>query len=176
MTDAYLGEIQTFAFGYYPQNWLPCDGRPMAIRQNTALFSLIGTTYGGDGTTTFLLPNLVGRVATSQGQGPGLPYYPAGSTVGEMDVTLATTEMPSHTHGLQVANQTSDSTTAPSATSNVLINPGFNGFVPPPATTTLATNAVTITGNSQPHPNAQPTLAMIYCICVNGIFPFFGTS
>lgn len=174
MSDPYLGEIQAFAFGFYPKNWLPCDGRPMAIRQNTALYSLIGTYYGGDGTTTFLLPNLVDRVAMSQGQGPGLPSYTIGSAPGEMSVTLSTNEMPAHTHGLQLANQTADSTTAPSATSNVVINPGFNGFVPPPSTTTLSTNGVVPTGNSQPHPNAQPTLAMIYCICVSGIFPSFG--
>ncbi|MDB5616351.1 tail fiber protein [Tardiphaga sp.] len=177
MTDSYLGEIQAFAFGYYPNNWLPCDGRPMAIRQNAALYSLIGTSYGGDGTTTFLMPNLVGRVAMNQGSGPGLPSHSVGDAPGEMTVTLGLNEMPSHSHGLQLGNKTSpNGTPGPSATSNVAIDPGFNGFMPPPVLTTLAKNAVTMAGNSQPHPNAQPTLAMIYCICVNGIFPSFGDA
>ena len=177
MTDSYLGEIQAFAFSYAPLNWLPCDGRLLAIQQYSALFSLIGTYYGGNGTQNFALPNLVGNVAMNQGQGPGLQPYTIGETVGETAVTLSTNEMPMHTHGLQLGNSASpNSTTGPSATSNVAIDPSFNGFVPPPATTALAMNSVNMTGNSQPHPNAQPTLAMIYCICVNGIFPSFGNS
>lgn len=176
MTDAYIGEIQAFAFGYYPQNWLPCDGRILPIPGNSTLFSLIGASYGGNGTTNFALPNLVGQVAMSQGQGPGLPYCTLGESVGEAGVTLAIAEMPAHTHGLQLANPTTNSTTAPSATSNTVINPGFNGFVVPPPNTNLAANAVAATGNSQPHPNTQPTLAMIYCICISGIFPNFGTA
>lgn len=177
MTDAYLGEIQAFAFGFFPQNWLPCDGRTLQIRQYTALYSLIGTSYGGDGSTTFLLPNLVGRVAMSQGQGPGLPSYRIGAAPGAAAITLGVGEVSAHTHGLQLGDRSSpNGTAAPSATSNVAIDPAFNGFLPPPATTTLAVNSVTMTGGSQPHPNAQPTLAMIYCICTNGIFPSFGTS
>ena len=177
MTDSYLGEIQAFAFGFYPNNWLPCDGRPMAITQYATLYSLIGTSYGGDGTRTFLLPNLVGRVAMNQGQGPGLPSYSLGSAPGEMGVTLSINEMPSHSHGLQLGSKASpNGTPGPSATSNVAIDPGFNGFMPLPATTALAANAVTMTGNAQPHANAQPTLAMIYCICINGIYPSFGNA
>lgn len=177
MTDSYLGEIQAFAFGFYPNNWLPCDGRPMAIQQYATLYSLIGTYYGGDGTRTFLLPNLVGHLAMNQGQGPALPSYPLGSTLGEMGVTLSINEIPSHSHGLQLGSSASpNSTPGPSATSNVAIDPNFNGFLPPPATTTLAANAVTMTGGSQPHANAQPTLAMIYCICVNGTYPSFSSS
>lgn len=177
MTDSYLGEIQAFAFGFYPANWLPCDGRMIAIQKNPALYSLIGLNYGGDGATTFALPNLVGRVAMSQGQGPGLQPYRIGDAPGEMGVTLGVDEMPSHSHGLQLGNKASpNATAAPSAESNVVIDPAFNGFLPPPATVTLATNALTMTGNSQPHPNAQPTLAMIYCICVDGIYPSFDNA
>lgn len=175
MTDSYLGEIQAFGFGYAPVNWLPCDGRLIAIRSNTALYSLIGTYYGGDGTQTFALPNLVGSVAISQGQGPGLPSYGIGQSLGETGVTLSTSQIPMHAHTLQLgASSSPNGTPGPSATSNVAIDPAFNGFVAPPATTMLASNSITMTGNGQPHPNMQPTLAMIYCICVNGIFPSFG--
>lgn len=176
MTDAYIGEIQAFAFGYCPQNWLPCDGRILPVQGNSTLFSLIGTYYGGNGTTNFALPNLVGRVAMSQGQGPGLQPYNVGDAPGEISVTLNVAQMPMHSHGLQLGSKGSpNGTPGPSATSNVALDPSFNGFLAPPSTTMLAINGVTMTGNSQPHPNTQPTLAMIYCICVSGIFPNFGT-
>jgi microcystin-dependent protein len=175
MSDPFVGEIQAFAFGYAPRGWLLCDGRPLPIRQFTPLFSLIGTYYGGDGTTTFNLPNLVGRVAVSQGQGPGLTPRVLGEEIGEATVTLTQSEMPAHTHALQLGDKSSTNGTAgPTGGSNVAIDPSFNGFVPPPGNTTLATTAVAPTGGSQAHPNTQPTLAMIYCIATEGIFPSFG--
>jgi microcystin-dependent protein len=175
MSDPFVGEIQAFAFGYSPDKWLPCDGTLLPIRQYTALFSLIGTFYGGDGTTTFALPNLVGRVAVSQGQGPGLTPRTLGEQIGEATVTIGQAEMPSHTHALQLGSSLSTNGTAgPTGGSNVAINPSFNGFVPPPSNTTLSPTAVVATGRSQPHANTQPTLAMIYCISTSGIFPSFG--
>lgn len=175
MSEPYVGEIQAFAFGFCPDKWLPCDGRPLSIQRYTPLFSLIGTYYGGDGRTTFNLPNLVGRVAVSQGQGQGLTPRVLGEQIGEATVTLLQPQMPMHTHGLQLGDRSATNGTAgPTGGSNVAIDPGFNGFVPPPANTTLAATAMVPAGSSQPHPNTQPTLAMIYCIATEGIFPSFG--
>jgi microcystin-dependent protein len=175
MSDPYLGEIQTFAFGFAPINWLPCDGRLVSIQQFAALFSLIGTNYGGNGTTNFALPNLVGSAAMSQGQGPGLSPRVIGEQVGSDTVTLTLQQIPAHKHGLQLGNRTAtNGTPGPTGSSNVAIDPTFLGFVAPPNTTTFAAPAMGLTGGSQPHPNDQPTLAMIYCICINGIFPTFG--
>lgn len=175
MSDPFVGEIQAFAFGFSPVDWLPCDGRLVPIRQYTALFSLIGTYYGGDGTTTFALPNLVGRVAVSQGQGPGLTPRLIGEEIGEPTVAIGQAEMPSHAHGLQLGSKAATNGTAgPTGGSNVAIDPSFNGFVPPPANTTLSPTAIVATGGSQPHLNTQPTLAMIYCISTSGVFPSFG--
>ncbi|MEW6644200.1 MAG: tail fiber protein [Pseudomonadota bacterium] len=173
MADPYLGEIQAFAFGFYPNNWLPCDGRLLPLQQYAPLYSLIGTYYGGNGTTNFALPNLIGTVAMSQGQGPGLSNRMIGEQVGSNTENLTIPEMPMHTHGLQLGVATSEKTAGPTGTSNVAINPAFTGFVPPPSNTAFSPNAVTMSGGSQAHPNTQPTLAMIYCICTSGIYPTF---
>lgn len=174
MADPYLGEIQTFAFGFNPVNWLPCDGRLLSIQQYAPLYSLLGTYYGGNGTTNFGLPNLVGTVAMSQGQGLGLSMRFIGEQVGSNTENLTIPEMPMHRHVLQLAKSgASNATPGPTGSSNVAMDPTFNGFVAPPANTTFSPNAVTMTGGSQAHPNTQPTLAMIYCICTSGVFPSF---
>ncbi|MGO4715462.1 phage tail protein [Bradyrhizobium sp. 2TAF24] len=174
MADSYVGEIQAFAFGFYPNNWLPCDGRLLSIHQYTPLYSLIGTYYGGNGTVNFALPNLVGTVAMSQGQGPALSMRVIGEQVGSNTVNLTIQEMAAHRHGLQLAKAgASGATPGPTGASNVAMDPSFNGFLPLPATTTFSPNAMTPTGGSQAHPNDQPTLAMIYCICINGVYPSF---
>jgi microcystin-dependent protein len=174
MADPYLGEVQAFAFGFYPMNWLPCDGRLLPISQFAALYSLIGTYYGGNGTTNFGLPNFIGRVAMSQGQGPGLTPRVIGEPVGSATENLTIAEMPMHVHQLQLGNKAATGATpGPTGSSNVAIDPTFNGFVAPPTTTTLTANAMTMTGGSQAHPNTQPTLAMVYCIATAGIFPTF---
>jgi microcystin-dependent protein len=175
MAFPFVGEIQVFANSFVPNGWAICDGSILQVRQNTPLFSLIGSTYGGNGTTTFALPNLVGCVAISQGQGPGLSNYPIGASVGSATASVSQQEMPAHVHPMQLGIRTStNSTAAPSATSNVAIDPNFNGFVAPPANTTFATSAIVPNGGSQPHPNAQPTLGMVYCIALQGDFPSFG--
>lgn len=172
--DPFVGEIQAFAFNYPPAGWAVCDGSLIAIRSNTALFSLIGTYYGGDGSTTFALPNLMGQVAVGQGQGPGLPTYYIGQALGETAVTLSSQEMPMHTHGMQLGAASSPNATAgPSAQSNVLIDPTFNGWAPPPGNAIFAQNAIALAGSSQPHQNMQPTLALLYCIALVGNFPSF---
>lgn len=172
--DPFIGEIQAFAFNFAPRGWAVCDGSLLSIQQNTALFSLLGTTYGGDGRTTFALPNLQNRVAVSQGQGNGLPFYNMGEQTGVNAVTLLAQELPLHSHGMQIgAASSANATPGPSAQSNVLIDPTFNGWAPAPGNTTLAPNAIAVAGGSQPHNNMQPTLAMLYCIAIEGTFPSF---
>lgn len=174
MSDPFIGEIQAFPYGYCPYGWLPCDGRALPIRSNEALFSLIGVTYGGDGKNTFKLPNLIGRVVMSQGQGPALTKRTFGSTVGDETVTLTIDQMPAHQHDLQLGNRNApNATPGPSTTSDVVIDPAFSGFVSPPANTELAPSMAP-TGTNAAHPNAQPTLALIYGIAVNGEYPNFG--
>ncbi len=170
-----LGEIQVFAYDFVPRDWAICDGRLFPVRQYSALFSLIGANYGGDGRTTFAVPNLIGSVAFSQGQGPGLPDYAIGESVGSATASVSQQQIPSHTHPMRLGDKTStNGTAAPSTTSNVAIDPTFNGFVKPPSNTVFATSAIIPNGSSQPHPNAQPTLAMVYCIALEGEFPRFG--
>ena len=174
MSDPFIGEIQAFAITYPPKGWAICNGALLPIRSNTPLYSLLGTQFGGDGTTTFGLPNLVGRVAISQGQGPGLQNYQIGENVGEASVTLSTPEIPIHAHNMQLGNGTiTGGTAGPSATSNVAIDPSFNGFVAGPGNTSFSPGAILPSGGSQAHANAQPTLALIYCIALDGIFPSF---
>jgi microcystin-dependent protein len=182
MSDPYLGEIQAFPFpfavGGFNQAWMPCGGQLLPISQYAALYSLIGTLYGGNGTTNFQLPNMTGTVSNSQGAAPGLQPRIIGSTIGSASVTLSTQEMAIHTHGLQLGSKTAaGATPGPGTASNTAaIDPSFNGFVVPPNTITFAMNAVTMTGGGQSHSNTQPTQAIVWCIAYNGIFPSFGES
>jgi microcystin-dependent protein len=173
MSDPFIGEIQPWPLDFCPYGWLPCDGRLLTIQPYQALFSLIGVIYGGDGRNNFKLPNLIGRVVMGQGQGPGLSNRTFASTVGSPTVALTVDEIPLHSHDLQVGlKNAANATPGPSATSNVLIDPSFSGFLPPPANTALAPS-VGITGLNTAHPNAQPTLALIYCIAYLGEYPMF---
>ncbi|OKO84535.1 phage tail protein [Bradyrhizobium sp. NAS80.1] len=182
MSDPYVGEIQAFPFPFatagFNSAWLPCLGQLLPIQRYTPLFALIGTYYGGNGTTNFALPNLNGSVAISQGQGPGLQNRVIGEVVGSPTVNLTSDQMARHTHALQLgASNAENAAPGPGTASNmVAINPQFNGFVAPPGNLTLAANAVTFTGQGQPHDNMQPTQAIVWCIAYAGIFPSFGTS
>jgi microcystin-dependent protein len=174
----YVGEIQAFAFpfasGGFNQVWLPCAGQLLPISQFTALFSLIGTSYGGNGTTNFGLPNLIGAITNSQGTGPGLQPRILGETLGSDTVTLTTQTMAAHTHGLQIGSGTTGAAAGPGTASNMaVINPSNNGFVAPPANTSFSQNAMAMTGSGQAHPNSQPTQAIVWCIAFNGVFPSF---
>jgi microcystin-dependent protein len=182
MSDPYVGEIQAFPFplatGGFNNAWLPCFGQLLAIQAYTPLFALIGTYYGGNGTSNFALPNLNGSVAISQGQGQGLQDRIVGEVVGTPTVTLFSNQMAQHTHTLQLgAKGAQGAAPGPGTASNmVAIDPNFNGFAPLPSTLTLAPNAVTLTGQSLPHDNTQPTQALIWCIAYAGIFPSFGNA
>lgn len=182
MSDPFVGEIQAFPFAFaaqgFNQAWLPCLGQTLPIQKFTPLFSLIGILYGGNGTTDFQLPNLNGAITNSQGAGPGLAPRTLGETIGSATVTLKTEEMAAHAHGLQLGNDAASGAAAgPGTGSNMAaINPAFNGFVAPPVNTTLAPNAMSLTGSGQPHDNTQPTQAIVWCIAYSGIFPSFNDS
>jgi len=195
-----IGEIRAFAGNFAPANWALCQGQTMSIAQFTALFSILGTTYGGDGQTNFQLPNIQSRIVIGAGQGSGLPFYNPGDIVGEENHTLTTNEMPAHNH--TVTSQTDN--TPPSASVNIMainatankINPqnnllaqdelgktlyapGSSATTPMNAgsivlnslTTTVPTVTVNMAGQSLPHSNIQPVLGINYIICLEGIFP-----
>jgi microcystin-dependent protein len=177
MTQPFIGEIQLFGFYFAPRGWAFCNGPTLAIRQNTALFSLLGTTYGGDGRTTFQLPNFTGRTANNQGNGPGLTPRLAGETYGQNGLTLSLLEMPAHAHAFGIYNQgdVAKKTGTPAA---------GNSLTPPSQSTPLssegqpdapfAPNMLGPAGSGQPHENRQPYLAVNYCIALEGVFPSFG--
>ena len=179
MSEPFIGEIQAFPFPFavtgFNRTWLPCGGQILQIRSFTPLFALIGTIYGGDGQQTFHLPDLRGFVTNGQGQGPGLPERFMGEMIGSPTVTLSVSEMARHTHGLQLgAGNTPNAAPGPgTGTDMMAIDPIFNGFVVPPATTTCAPNAITFTGQGQPHENRQPVQAIVWCIAYAGEFASF---
>jgi microcystin-dependent protein len=166
----FVGEIMMFAGNFAPAGWALCNGQLMAISQNTALFSLLGTFYGGDGVTTFALPNLQSRVAIHQGQGPGLSPYVLGQQAGTETVTVTQNEMPSHNHAAVVVTiGASDSPVNKLPASD----PGGNvaQFKTGAANAQMAANAVNLTGGNQPHSNIQPVLTLNFCIALFGVFP-----
>jgi len=178
MSNPFLGEIRLFAFNFPPRGWALCNGQLLSISQNTALFALLGTTYGGNGQTTFALPNLQSRVPIHQGQGPGLSPYVMGQTAGEENHTLISTEMPQHLHQVSPACSAEDANQA-AAKNNFPASPAVSvGGAPVNAYTNAAspntfmgsTNS-SIAGGSQPHNNVQPYLVVSFCIALVGIFP-----
>ncbi|MBA3487531.1 MAG: phage tail protein [Lysobacter sp.] len=175
MTQPFVGEIQVFGFNFAPRGWAQCNGALLSIQQNTALFALLGTTYGGNGTTTFALPNLIGRAACNQGQGPGLTVRRMGETFGEAAVSLTAQQMPLHQHGLTLyAQHVQTRRTDEPANGSALSNPGTGStFVNSAPTTSFATNLIGVAGAGQPHRNQQPYLAINICIALQGIFPSF---
>ncbi|MFD9901592.1 phage tail protein [Mesorhizobium sp. NPDC059025] len=177
MTEPFLGEIQLFGFNFPPRGWAFCTGATVAVQQNSALYALIGTLYGGNGTTTFQLPNFVNRAGCNQGAGPGTTRRAAGDTFGESSVTLTAAEMPAHIHQFTIYNQGTTSKLAPSPSAgNSLALPGQS--TPFVKTTTanaqFSPNMIGMAGSSQPHENRQPYIALNYCIAMAGVFPAFG--
>jgi microcystin-dependent protein len=162
MTDYFLGEIRVFPFAFPPKGWALCNGQFLSINQNQALFSLLGTTYGGNGQTTFQLPNLQGRVPIHAGRSHTL-----GEAAGEVSHTLVQAEMPNHTHALSASGLNGD-TAVP--TSNVL-GSASGLYGPPGSLVTLEPSTLASVGGSQPHQNMQPFLTLSFCISLVGIFP-----
>jgi len=181
MADPFTGEIRAFGFNFAPNGWAFCGGQSLNIQQNAALFAVIGTAFGGDGITTFALPNLQGRVALGTGQGTGLSSYVVGELVGEDAVGLTTQEMPAHTHDMIAglpATKT-DLVSAPSAGAylcdelKIIPTPvaGIKSFSNAAPNTTLAPQSLAATGQGQPHSNLQPYQVFNFCICLDGLFP-----
>lgn len=175
MTQPFIGEIQLFGFNFAPKGWAFCSGTVLPISQNTALFSLIGTTYGGNGVTTFNLPNFQDMAPCSFGQGNGLTPRQPGETFGASTATLSDSQIPSHSHGVEVFGQR-DSTKRASTPANgyALSTPGNVAGYAPSGTqtnTTLAAQSVGPTGGNQAHDNMQPYLAVNFCIALVGVFP-----
>ena len=172
MADPFIGEIRIVGFNFAPRGWAECSGQIMSIAQNTALFSLIGTIYGGNGQTTFALPDFRGRVAVHQGQGPGLSSYVLGQQSGSESQTLSLSQTPAHTHLLGASPNlatTSDPRNGVFAVPNV--NPRMRNLYGSPGAAQMEGDMVAPTGGSQPHQNLQPYLGILYVIALEGIFP-----
>jgi len=177
--DPYIGELRLFAFNFAPVGWVQCNGQILNISQYAALFSILGTYYGGNGTSNFGLPNLQGAVPIGQGQGPGLSAIPLGALGGSIVTTLTLNEMPLHSHSLY-GRAGPAAVSAPVSASMLAeghggVHPNVHTVFPyttaQPPTTTLNPAAVGSTGGSQPHNNVQPMLAMNWCIALQGVFP-----
>jgi microcystin-dependent protein len=173
MSDPFVAEIRIFPFNFAPKGWAFCNGQLMPISQNTALFSLLGTTYGGDGKSTFALPNLQGSTPMQQGQGPGLSQRFLGEQAGEENVTLLVTEMPAHTHTAMAASNSGSPLPSPvgNAWSSGL-KTGPSLYAPSSGNdVAMSPVAVSISGGSLPHNNMMPYLTLNFCIALQGIFP-----
>ena len=178
MTEPYIGQIQIFSFEWAPKGWAQCNGQLLPIAQNQALFALLGTFYGGNGTTNFALPDLRGRVPLSQGISLGTPYT-IGEQGGSSTVTLQLSQIPMHTHMLVGANASASSGIAGrnpgagAALANATLTGGTPNNFYGPMTTSQPLNAASVAmfGSSQPHDNMQPYLAINWCISLVGLFP-----
>jgi microcystin-dependent protein len=171
MADPFVAEIRIFPFNFNPRGWAWCDGQLLPISQNTALFSLLGTTYGGDGKSNFALPDLQGRAPMHPGQGPGLSLHDLGETGGSETVTLLESEMPSHPHAMMAAGAPGNSKTP---AGNVLARAtGGNVYLPPAGAPLVAMSDQSLApaGGDQPHNNLQPYLTFYFNIALQGVFP-----
>ncbi len=171
MSEAFIAEIRIFPFNFAPRGWALCNGQLLPISQNTALFSLVGTNFGGDGRSTFALPNLRGSAPIQPGQGPGLSNYNIGETGGQSTVTLLQSQIPSHTHAVNASNANGNQ-----------VGPAGNSFAKPAAARglkmygptandTMNPGATSVVGGDQPHENMMPFLVVNYCIALQGIYP-----
>lgn len=172
MGQPYVGEIRIFAGNFAPAGWMLCEGQLLLISENSALFSLIGTTYGGNGTTTFGLPNLASRVPVHQGTGPGLSTYVIGQSGGVEQVALTTQQIPAHSHTAVTASTGQVGVAA----NNILANAqstqtGARIYSSQATNVVMNANTVTSAGGSQPHNNIQPSLALNFIIALFGIYP-----
>ncbi len=170
MADPFVAEIRIFPFNFAPKGWAWCDGQLLPLSQNTALFSLLGTTYGGNGMSNFALPDLQGRAPMHPGQGPGLSLHDLGETGGSETVTLLESEIPSHSHALRANTLDSADTNVPSPNASFALSSG-GGLYQAASTGTLSDQALAPVGGDQPHNNLQPYLTFYFCIALQGVFP-----
>ncbi|MBK9051533.1 MAG: phage tail protein [Chloroflexi bacterium] len=170
MADPFVAEIRIFPFNFAPHGWAWCDGQLMPLSQNTALFSLLGTTYGGNGKSNFALPDLQGRAPMHPGQGPGLSLHDLGETGGSETVSLLESEIPAHTHTFRADTQDPGDNFGPSpmmtmGRANVYQSTTNSNLV------TMAAEMLAPAGGDQPHNNMQPYLTFYFCIALQGVFP-----
>jgi microcystin-dependent protein len=171
MADPFVAEIRIFAFGFAPRGWAFCNGQILPISQNTALFSLLGTTYGGNGQSTFALPNIQGNAVIHPGQGQGLSLYDLGQEGGSSTVTLLESEMPAHNHFVQAFPNPGNVNLADPSLSLARSKGGSAYKQPPQTLVQMAFQAISIAGSSLPHNNMMPYLTLSYCIALQGVFP-----
>jgi len=177
MAEAFIGEIRLFGGTFAPVDWNFCDGTVLSISQYQALFSLIGTTYGGDGISTFQLPDLRGRLPIGTGQGLGLSPITLGEVLGSETVTLTSAQMPMHNHLVQASTVTNNPTPTPSPTVSLgAVDTSLHFYVDTSighvtGSSNFSPNAVSYSGGNLPHENRMPCQAINYIICLNGIFP-----
>lgn len=173
MADPFVAEIRIFPFNFAPKGWAWCNGQLMPISQNTALFSLLGPTYGGDGKSNFALPDLQGRTPMHPGQGPGLSLHDLGETGGSETVTLLESEIPAHSHAMSAINTPGNvkiptPSVAPSRSAGGSI---YLTTTPIPNAVTMAPESLAPAGGDAPHNNLQPYLTFFFCIALQGVFP-----
>ena len=166
MAEPFLGEIRMFSFNFAPKGWALCNGQLLPINQNQALFSLLGTTYGGNGATSFGLPDLQGRVPVHPGSDVVL-----GQKAGNEAVTLIASQLPAHNHPVRASSDVANAISAAGAVLAGKPRGGVDVYANPSNLVPLAAGSVGNTGSSQPHPNIQPSLVISFCIALQGIFP-----
>lgn len=169
MADPFVAEIRIFPFNFAPTGWAFCNGQILPISQNTALFSLLGTTYGGNGQSTFGLPNLQGRAPMFWGLGPGLSLHDLGEMAGSETVTLLESEIPAHSHALRASTEIGEDRTPVGEA--FAQSTGGNLYGAPNNLVAMAPQALPPAGGSQPHNNMQPYLTLNFCIALQGVFP-----
>lgn len=167
--DPFVAEIRIFPFNFAPKGWAWCDGQLLPLSQNTALFSLLGTTYGGNGKSNFALPDLQGRAPMHPGQGPGLSLHDLGETGGSETVTLLESEIPSHSHTMRASAVSAD---RPTPVASLSATPsGDNLYAPANNLVSMAPQCLAPAGGDQPHNNMMPYLTFYFCIALQGVFP-----
>lgn len=171
MSDQYVGEIRLFAGNYAPQGWMICDGRVLQISDYSTLYALIGVTYGGNGSTTFALPDLRGRVAVHQGAGPNLTSRPIGSQYGTESVALSSSECPNHTHSFLVSAQNANSTNPENQVTGQTTIMTYGAPTDPSQVVKFSNQLVQPAGSSQGHSNMMPYICLTYIIATEGYFP-----
>ena len=169
MSEPYIGEIRAFPFGFAPRGWAACEGQLLSISQNTPLFSILGTNYGGDGISLFALPDLRGLAPMGAGQGPGLTPRPLGTVDGTETVALIESELAPHTHTPRCSTGNGNSYVP--ASGYWAVDAGGASEYGAPGQAKMAANALQPTGGGQPHTNMQPYLALSYCIALQGLYP-----
>ncbi|MBZ9893279.1 MULTISPECIES: phage tail protein [unclassified Mesorhizobium] len=170
MSDPFVAEIRIFPFNFAPTGWAWCDGQLLPLSQNTALFSLLGTVYGGDGKSNFALPDLQGSAPMHPGQGPGLSLHDLGETGGSETVSLLESEIPSHSHFSRAASDDAD-LKAPTPARSLARSQGGFAYISSTPNAQMADQALAPAGGDQPHNNLMPYLTCYFCIALQGVFP-----